>query len=88
MIIKTFEIGKKKLNKESIFLVYGENDGLKFEVIKTIKEKLIGNVENFEETVVVVALVVVAVLVVVVWEEGTEHSYLIVRRDERWTLHK
>ena len=50
MIIKTFEIGKKKLNKESIFLVYGENDGLKFEVIKTIKEKLIGNVENFEET--------------------------------------
>ena len=50
MIIKTVEIGKKKLNKESIFLVYGENDGLKFEVIKTIKEKLIGNVENFEET--------------------------------------
>ena len=31
-------------------MVYGENDGLKFEVIKTIKEKLIGNVENFEET--------------------------------------
>lgn len=50
MIIKTFEISKKKLNKESIFLVYGENDGLKFEVIKIIKEKLIGNVENFEET--------------------------------------
>ena len=50
MIIKTFEISKKKLNKESIFLVYGENDGLKFEVIKIIKKKLIGNVENFEET--------------------------------------
>ena len=32
MIIKTFEIKKKKIDKENFFLVYGENEGLKKEV--------------------------------------------------------
>ena len=38
MIIKTFEIDKKKFDKQN-FLVYGENEGLKKEIIK-ISEKI------------------------------------------------
>ena len=33
MILKTFEIQKQKHNKGSIFLLYGENEGLKSEII-------------------------------------------------------
>ena len=29
MIIKTFEINKKKFDKQKIFFIYGENEGLK-----------------------------------------------------------
>ena len=29
MIIKTFEINKKKFDKQNFFLIYGENEGLK-----------------------------------------------------------
>ena len=29
MIIKTFEISKKKFNDQNFFLVYGDNEGLK-----------------------------------------------------------
>ena len=50
MIIKTFEINKKKYDKQNFFLVYGENEGLKDEIIQTIKKNLNGVVENFDET--------------------------------------
>ena len=50
MIIKTFEIDKKKFDKQNFFLVYGENEGLKKEIIQTIKKNLNGVVENFDET--------------------------------------
>ena len=49
MIIKTFEIKKKKFSKENFFLVYGENEGLKNEVIENLKKNLNGNVENYDE---------------------------------------
>ena len=38
MIIKTFEINRKKFDKENFFLIYGENEGLKNEIIKIIKK--------------------------------------------------
>ena len=50
MIIKTFEVTKKKFDKQNFFLVYGENEGLKKEIIQTIKKNLNGVVENFDET--------------------------------------
>ena len=53
MIIKTFEIGKKKFDRHNFFLVYGENEGLKNEIIKIIKENLDGDVENFDETEII-----------------------------------
>ena len=34
MIIKSFEINKKKFDKQSLFLIYGENEGLKNEIIE------------------------------------------------------
>ena len=39
MIIKTFEINKIKLDKQNLFLVYGENEGLKKEIIQSLKKK-------------------------------------------------
>ncbi len=50
MIIKTFEIDKKKYDEQNFFLVYGENEGLKNEIIETIKKNLNGVIENFDET--------------------------------------
>ena len=49
MIIKHFEINKEKFDKHNFFLVYGENEGLKKEIIQTLKSKFPGNVENCEE---------------------------------------
>ena len=49
MIIKTFEIYKKKFDKEIFFLVYGENEGLKNEIIQNLKKHLNGNIENYDE---------------------------------------
>ena len=49
MIIKHFEINKGKFDKHNFFLVYGENEGLKKEIIQSLKKKFPGNVENFEE---------------------------------------
>ena len=49
MIIKHFEINKGKFDKHNFFLVYGENEGLKKEIIQTLKKKFPGNIENFEE---------------------------------------
>ena len=49
MIIKHLEVNKVKFDKYNFFLVYGENEGLKKEIILTLKNKFPGNVENFEE---------------------------------------
>ena len=49
MIIKHFEINKIKFDTHSIFLVYGENEGLKKEIIQTLKKKISGNFENYDE---------------------------------------
>ena len=49
MIIKTFEVDKKKFDKNKFFLVYGENDGLKKDVIQILKKKLNGKIESYDE---------------------------------------
>ena len=49
MIIKHFEINKEKFDKHNFFLIYGENEGLKKEIIQTLKKKFPGNIDNFEE---------------------------------------
>ena len=38
MIIKTFEINKRKFDNQKFFLIYGENEGLKDEVIQNLKK--------------------------------------------------
>ena len=53
MIIKTFEINKIKFDKQNLFLVYGENEGLKKEIIQSLKKKFNGNVENYDETQII-----------------------------------
>ncbi len=49
MIIKHFEINKEKFDKHNFFLVYGENEGLKKEIILKLKKKFSGNIENYDE---------------------------------------
>ena len=51
MIIKSFEIRKKKFDKQNFFLVYGENEGLKNEIIETLKEGFDGEKETIDETI-------------------------------------
>ena len=53
MIIKTFEISKKKFDKENFFLVYGENEGLKNEIVQSLKKNLNGNIVNYDETQII-----------------------------------
>ena len=36
MIVKSFEIKKKKFESNDLFLIYGQNGGLKKEIIKDI----------------------------------------------------
>ena len=50
MIIKTFEITKNNFDKQNFFLVYGENEGLKNEVIENLKKNFNGNIENYDES--------------------------------------
>ena len=38
MIIKSFEINKKKFDDKNLFLIYGENEGLKNEIIQVLKK--------------------------------------------------
>tara|TARA_B100001057_G_scaffold496474_1_gene598046 strand:+ start:799 stop:1785 length:987 start_codon:yes stop_codon:yes gene_type:complete len=54
MIVKTFEINKKKIDKLNFFLVYGENEGLKKEIIQNLKENLDGNIDNYDEAQILV----------------------------------
>ena len=53
MIIKTFELNKKKFDKQNFFLIYGENEGLKKEVIETLKKNLNGSIENYDEAQII-----------------------------------
>ena len=50
MIIKSFEIDKKKFNDQDFFLIYGENEGHKKEIIQSIKKKLKRDIESYDET--------------------------------------
>ena len=50
MIIKTFEITKNNFDKQNFFLVYGENEGLKNEVIENLKKNFSENIENYDES--------------------------------------
>ena len=54
MIIKTFEINKKKIDKQNFYLVYGENEGLKKEVIENLKKKLNGNIYYYDEAQILI----------------------------------
>ena len=49
MIIKQFKIKKNKFDIKNFFLIYGENEGLKKEIIQTLKKKFSGNIENYDE---------------------------------------
>ena len=50
MIIKTFEIDKKNISKFKVFLIYGENEGLKKEVISKIKKNHSGKEIRYDES--------------------------------------
>ena len=49
MILKSFEVSKKEISSIKLFLVYGENQGLKKEIIDTIKFKDSGKEIKYEE---------------------------------------
>ena len=53
MIIKTFEIKKNNLDYQNFFLIYGENEGLKKEIIKILKKNLSGSINNFDEAQII-----------------------------------
>ena len=50
MIIKTFEIDKKNISKFKVFLIYGENEGLKKEIISKIKKNHSGKEIKYDES--------------------------------------
>ena len=50
MIIKSFELNKINLKKNNIFLLYGENEGLKNDIIKNyFYNKFSNNIYRYEE---------------------------------------
>ena len=50
MIIKSFELNKINLKKNNIFLLYGENQGLKNDIIKNyFYNKFSNNIYRYEE---------------------------------------
>ena len=53
MIVKTFEINKKNFDNQNFFLIYGENEGLKNEIINILKKNFNGAVENLDETEII-----------------------------------
>ena len=54
MIIKTFEVTKRIFDKQNFFLVYGENEGLKNEIIQNLKRNLNGNIDNCDEAQILI----------------------------------
>ena len=53
MIVKTFEINKKNFDYQNFFLIYGENEGLKNEIINILKQNFNGAVENLDEAEII-----------------------------------
>ncbi len=53
MIVKTFEIKKNKLDNQKFFLIYGENEGFKKEIINILKKNLSGSINDFDETQII-----------------------------------
>ena len=50
MIIKSYELNKIDLNKNTLFLLYGQNEGLKKEIIKKcFRDKFKGKIYRFDE---------------------------------------
>ena len=49
MIIKSYEVGKKNLSEMMIFVIYGENEGLKKDIINIIKKNYPGEQINYDE---------------------------------------
>ncbi len=50
MILKNFEIDDKKISNFKFYLIYGENEGLKKEIIEKIKKNHVGKEIKYEET--------------------------------------
>ena len=50
MILKSFELNKLKLNNHDFYLFYGDNEGLKEELIKNLFEKnYLDKIHRYEE---------------------------------------
>ena len=50
MILKSFDLNKLKLNNHKFYLFYGDNDGLKEEIIKNLFEKnYLNQIYRYEE---------------------------------------
>ena len=50
MILKSFELNKLKLNNHNFYLFYGDNEGLKDEIIKNLfEEKYLNKIHRYEE---------------------------------------
>ena len=49
MILKSFEVDKSNISEFKLFIVYGENDGLKKEIIHKIKKAHTGKEIKYEE---------------------------------------
>ena len=50
MILKSFELNKIKLNNYKFYLFYGDNEGLKEEIIKNLFEKnYLDKIQRYEE---------------------------------------
>ena len=53
MILKSFEISKIDVSKFKFFLIYGDNEGLKKELISKIKDNHIGKEIKYEESEII-----------------------------------
>ena len=49
MIIKSYELNKINTTKFKLFIIYGENEGLKKEIISKIKKSFNGKEIKYEE---------------------------------------
>ena len=49
MIIKSYELNKVNLKKNSIYLLYGENEGLKHKVINDTFKEFLKNIYKYDE---------------------------------------
>ena len=49
MILKSFEIDKKNISKFKFFIIYGENEGLKKEIINKIKKNTLEKKLNMKK---------------------------------------